>query len=91
MIEKLQASAKFPVSTSFLTNLRHFSLLRISLLLFNLKEERTPVVNARVRVTKKSRYIPKRLVPKVERMNNEKAPVEKILKVLQNRVKSQTR
>ncbi len=38
-------------------------------------------------VTKKSRYIPKRLVPKVERMNNEKEPVEKILKVLQNRVK----
>ena len=43
------------------------------------------------RLTKKSRYIPKRLVPKVEKMNNEKAPVEKILKVLQNRVKSQTR
>ena len=39
------------------------------------------------RVSKKSRYIPKRLVPKVERMNDEKAPVEKILKVLQNRVK----
>ena len=39
------------------------------------------------RVIKKSRYIPKRLVPKVERMNNEKAPVEKILKVLQNRTK----
>ncbi len=36
---------------------------------------------------KKSRYIPKKLVSKVERMNNEKAPVEKILRVLGNRVK----
>ena len=39
------------------------------------------------RVMKKSRYIPKKLVSKVERMNNEKAPVEKILRVLGNRVK----
>ena len=38
-------------------------------------------------VIKKSRYIPKKLVSKVERMNNEKAPVEKILRVLGNRVK----
>ena len=39
------------------------------------------------RVVKKSRYIPKRLVSKVERMNDEKAPVAKILKVLENRTK----
>ena len=39
------------------------------------------------RVTKKSRYISKRLVSKVERMNNEKAPVEKILKVLETKSK----
>ncbi len=31
---------------------------------------------------KKSRYIPKRLVPKVERMNQEKVSVRKILSVL---------
>ena len=34
------------------------------------------------RVIKKSRYIPKRLVPKVERMNEEKVSVRKILEVL---------
>ena len=34
------------------------------------------------RVMKKSRYIPKRLVPKVERMNGEKVAVRKILEVL---------
>ena len=34
------------------------------------------------RVVKKSRYIPKRLVPKVERMNGEKVSVRKILEVL---------
>ena len=34
------------------------------------------------RVVKKSRYIPKRLVPKVERMNQEKVSVRKILEVL---------
>ncbi len=39
------------------------------------------------RVTKKSRYISKRLVSKVERMNDEKAPVEKILKVLESKSK----
>ncbi len=39
------------------------------------------------RVIKKSRYIPKRLVSKVERMNQEKAPVDQILKVLQNKSK----
>ena len=33
-------------------------------------------------VTKKSRYIPKRLVPKVERMNQEKVAVSQILEVL---------
>ena len=31
---------------------------------------------------KKSRYIPKRLVPKVERMNNDKVSVREILEVL---------
>ncbi len=34
------------------------------------------------RIIKKSRYIPKRLVPKVERMNQEKAAVREILEVL---------
>ena len=34
------------------------------------------------RLIKKSRYIPKRLVPKVERMNQEKVAVRKILEVL---------
>ena len=34
------------------------------------------------RVIKKSRYIPKRLVPKVERMNGEKVSVRRILEVL---------
>ena len=38
-------------------------------------------------VIKKSRYIPKRLVPKIIRMNNEKASVEKILKVLETKSK----
>lgn len=41
------------------------------------------------RLVKKSRYIPKRLVQKVERMNDEKVAVEEILKVLRNRSKSQ--
>ncbi len=41
------------------------------------------------RVVKKSRYIPKNKVSKVERMNDEKVPVEKILKVLET--KSQRR
>jgi len=39
------------------------------------------------RLIKSSKYIPKKLESKIIRMNNEKAPVEKILKVLQNRVK----
>ena len=39
------------------------------------------------RLTKKSRYIPKRLVARVEKMEAEKVPVEKILKVLENRTK----
>ena len=39
------------------------------------------------RVMKKSRYIPKKLVSKVGRMNDEKAPVEKILKVLETKSK----
>ena len=34
------------------------------------------------RLTKKSRYIPKRLVQKVERMNGEKVAVRRILEVL---------
>ena len=38
-------------------------------------------------VIKKSRYIPKNKVSKVERMNDEKAPVEKILKVLESKSK----
>jgi hypothetical protein len=37
------------------------------------------------RLSKKSRYIPKRLVARVEKMNNEKAPVEEILKVLKDK------
>ncbi len=36
----------------------------------------------RDRLTKKSRYIPKRLVPKVERMNDEKVAVREIKEVL---------
>ena len=39
------------------------------------------------RLLKKSKYIPKRLVKKVERMNNEKASVDEILKVLRRRKK----
>ena len=39
------------------------------------------------RLIKKSRYIPKRLVSKVERMNNEKVAVNGILEVLKNRNK----
>ncbi len=39
------------------------------------------------RLTKKSRYIPKRLLAQVEKMNNEKTPVGEILKVLRNRSK----
>ncbi|MGK7897394.1 MAG: hypothetical protein AB4372_28185 [Xenococcus sp. (in: cyanobacteria)] len=38
-------------------------------------------------VIKKSRYIPKKQVSKVMRMNNEKVPVEKILKVLEKKSK----
>jgi hypothetical protein len=38
-------------------------------------------------VVKKSRYIPKRLLQKIERMNDEKMPVVEILKVLKNRSK----
>ena len=34
------------------------------------------------RITKKSRYIPKRLVQKIERINNEKVAVKEILEVL---------
>ncbi len=39
------------------------------------------------RMIKSSEYIPKKMETKIIRMNNEKEPVEKILKVLQNRVK----
>ncbi len=41
------------------------------------------------RLVQSSKYIPKKMESKIIRMNNEKAPVEKILKVLRNRVKSQ--
>ncbi|MGL5075785.1 MAG: hypothetical protein ACRDBG_08070, partial [Waterburya sp.] len=34
------------------------------------------------RLTKNSRYIPKKMLSQIEKMNNEKAPVEEILKVL---------
>ncbi len=37
------------------------------------------------RMTKKSKYIPKRLVPKVERMNGNKVPVAEILKILNSK------
>ena len=40
------------------------------------------------RVTKKSRYIPKRLVQKVEKMETEKVSVKEILEVLKNRSKT---
>ncbi len=39
------------------------------------------------RLIKSSEYIPKKMEAKIIRLNNEKAPVEEILKVLQNRVK----
>ncbi len=39
------------------------------------------------RMIKSSEYIPKKMETKIIRMNKEKAPVEQILKVLQNRVK----
>jgi hypothetical protein len=37
------------------------------------------------RLTKKSKYIPKTMLNRIEQMNNEKAPVEEILKVLRKR------
>ena len=39
------------------------------------------------RLIKSSEYIPKKMEAKIIRMNNQKVPVEKILKVLQNRSK----
>ena len=39
------------------------------------------------RLVQSSKYIPKKMEAKIIRMNKEKAPVEQILKVLQNRVK----
>jgi hypothetical protein len=39
------------------------------------------------RLSKKSRYIPKRLLARVEKLEAEKAPVEEILKVLMNKSK----
>ncbi len=39
------------------------------------------------RVTKKCKYIPQRMRSQIEKMNDEKAPVEEILKVLRNRSK----
>ena len=41
----------------------------------------------RASMIKSSEYIPKKMESKIIRMNNEKAPVEEILKVLQNRGK----
>ncbi len=43
------------------------------------------------RIIKKSRYIPKRLVPKVEKMNNEKVSVRRILRVLETKPKRKRR
>jgi hypothetical protein len=39
------------------------------------------------RLSKKSKYIPSRMRSQIEKMNNEKAPVEEILKVLSNKSK----
>jgi hypothetical protein len=39
------------------------------------------------RLSKKSKYIPKTMLNRIEQMNNEKAPVEEILKVLRDRSK----
>lgn len=39
------------------------------------------------RITKKSKYIPNNLRAQIEKMNNDKVPVEEILKVLSNRSK----
>jgi PIN domain nuclease of toxin-antitoxin system len=36
-------------------------------------------------LTKKSKYIPKTMLNRIEQMNNEKAPVEEILKVLRDK------
>ncbi|MGB5710901.1 MAG: hypothetical protein WBM44_08310 [Waterburya sp.] len=41
------------------------------------------------RLSLKSKYIPKRLITKVERMNDDQVPVQQILNVLRNRSKSQ--
>ena len=37
------------------------------------------------RITKKSKYIPQTMRSQIEKMNDEKAPVAEILKVLRNR------
>jgi hypothetical protein len=37
------------------------------------------------RLSKKSKYIPKTMLNRIEQMNNEKAPVEEILKVLRKK------
>jgi hypothetical protein len=37
------------------------------------------------RLSKKSKYIPKTMLNRIEQMNNDKAPVEEILKVLRKR------
>ena len=42
-------------------------------------------------VEKKSKYIPKRVRSRVSRMNNEKVPVNEILKVLTSRSKTKKR
>ncbi len=41
------------------------------------------------RLVKKSRYIPKRLLARVEKLEVEKVPVREILKVLTNKDRSQ--
>jgi hypothetical protein len=38
-----------------------------------------------LRLSKKSKYIPKTMLNRIEQMNNEKVPVEEILKVLRDK------
>ena len=45
------------------------------------------MVGRAIRLVKSSAYIPKKMEAKIIRMNNEKAPVEEILKVLRDRSK----
>ena len=39
------------------------------------------------RITKKRKYIPKKMLSLIEQMNNDKVPVEEILRVLRKRKK----